>query len=287
MLDWQQALVDFEQFLLVKRGVSSLTLDAYRSDVKDFLLWLGKKPLENYQMNEYAKQLAVREYTKRTLARKLSSIRMFCLFLHQRGLLDQAPKVFVPVPKLGRQLPKVLNDLEIKSLYQVLPINIKTRKRDLALLNVLLRCGLRISECAALNTGDLRSDRFLEVRGKGNKKRLVPVPQTTYLAMQAYLKTERPQGKTQAFFLNNVQKRFHRSTLHKYLALLFKAAGVQARPHMLRHCYATRLLEKGLSLRELQILLCHATIETTQIYTHVSTKTLKDALTQFHPRYKR
>lgn len=285
MHNWPSLIKDFEQFLLIKRGVNTLTLQAYLSDLKDFLDWLGQKELLNTTVNAYAKLLSEREYAKRTLARKLSSIRIFCVFLSQKGIIDLEPKVWVPAPKLGRVLPKVLTKTEIQSLYQALPIDIQSAKRDVALLEVLLGCGLRISECVALDLEHLRADRFLEVRGKGNKRRLIPVLNKTFTALQAYIKQERPDSTSSALFLNTAHKRFHRSTLHKHLGLIFRQAGVKARPHMLRHCYATALLEKGLSLREVQVLLGHANIETTQIYTHLNQKTLKEALQRFHPRY--
>lgn len=278
-------LAEFEKFLVIKRGVNALTVQAYLSDVKDFLGWLGHRKLDQVTVNAFAQILAQREYAKRTLARKLSSIRIFSMYLFQKGRIDIEPNVLVPATKMGRSLPKVLTENQIERLYRALPIDKKSPKRDYAILETLLGCGLRISECVDLNLEDLRLDHFLEVKGKGNKRRLIPVLDKTYTALQAYIRQERPETTESALFLNSAKKRFHRSTLHKHLGLIFRQADIKARPHMLRHCYATRLLEKGLGLREVQVLLGHANIETTQIYTHLNQKTLKEALQRFHPRY--
>ena len=159
MHNWPALIKDFKQFLLIKRGVNALTLQAYLSDLKDFLDWLGNKNLLNTTVNAYAKLLSEREYAKRTLARKLSSIRIFCVFLSQKGIIDLEPKVWVPAPKLGRVLPKVLTKSEIQSLYQVLPIDIQSyssrSQTDVFLFYRSSRAELRFLE----TTPDFVSDR--------------------------------------------------------------------------------------------------------------------------------
>ena len=281
----QLELKGFEMFLLSQRGVGKLTLAAYLQDINDFLTWLKLNELSSKSIQAYGAFLNQREYAKRSLARKFSSIRMFCLYLYQQKKIACEPHLMVPAPKSRRVLPKVVLESELKHLLQVLSLNSKNPKMDRALVLVMADCGLRISECVALNMEHFRADGILEVSGKGSAQRLVPAPKHVCEAIVEYCHVERPDCTRNALFLNKHKKRFHRSTLHRSLSSQFKLAGLNITPHRLRHRYASYLIEKGLSIREVQLLLGHASIETTQIYTHISQIQLKNAFQKYHPRF--
>lgn len=285
MNKFQSDFKGFEMFLLAQRGVGNLTLAAYLQDVTDFLGWLKFRDLTSETIQEYGAFLKEREYAKRSLARKFSSIRMFCLYLYQHNKLACEPHIMVPTPTKQRVLPKKILESELQHLLSALNLNSKCPKRDKALVLVMADCGLRISECVALNKEHFREDAILEVTGKGSAQRLVPVPKHVCEAIYDYCNYERAVCTSRALFLNQHRKRFHRSTLHRCLSTQFKLAGLNISPHRLRHRYASYLIEKGLSIREVQLLLGHASIETTQIYTHISHNQLKNAFQKYHPRF--
>ena len=276
----------FGQFLLSERGVSMGTLANYMQDVMPFLEWLGKQHITASVMQAYAKVLFDREYSKRTMARKCSSIRMYCLYLYKQGLLEEQPRVLLPVSKQGLYLPKVLDEGAIEQLLSALPQDGAINQRNAVLVELLYGCGLRISECVRLDVSDLRSDAVLRILGKGQKRRLVPIPEALFQNVTEYVKNTRSkQAKSKALFLTRQHKRFHRASLHKELKALFYACGFDITAHMLRHSYATHLLNRGMGLRDVQVLLGHSSIETTQIYTHVSQNQLQEALETYHPRW--
>ena len=286
MVFYKSQLEGFKRFLLSERGVSMGTLANYMQDLMPFLDWLGKQHITAAVMQAYAKVLFDREYSRRTLARKCSSIRMYCLFLYKQELLEEQPRVLLPISKQGLYLPKVLDEEAIEQLLGALPQDGAINQRNTILVELLYACGLRISECVRLDVSDLRSDAVLCVLGKGKRRRLVPMPELLFQKVTRYVKNTRSkQAKSDALFLTRQHKRFHRATLHKELKTLFYACGFDITAHMLRHSYATHLLNRGMGLRDVQVLLGHSSIETTQIYTHVSQNQLQDALKTYHPRW--
>ncbi|MGE3966500.1 MAG: tyrosine-type recombinase/integrase, partial [Planctomycetota bacterium] len=224
-----------------------------------------------------------------TLRRRISSVRTFYRFLSSEGRVARNPAEDLVLPKTWARLPIVLSTKQVFALLEApSPATTKTPLRDRAILELLYGCGLRVSELCDLELRDVRSvDGFLRCRGKGRKQRLVPIGAKAVAALGAYLERERPRNPGQDFALLSIRgRRLGRELifrlLRKYAGLAGLAGSVS--PHTLRHSYATHLLEGGAGLREVQELLGHADIRTTEIYTHVDRHELKSLHRKYHPR---
>lgn len=280
------------------RGGTQATLRSYRADLKQLLTWLEpqRRPLASLDrrtVRAFAAELGRRGYAPATLARKLSVLRGLCRFLVERGVLPADPAALLPGPRKQRRLPHALRLSEVERLLAAVeaapgPLGL----RDRALFELLYGCGLRSQELVELDQEDVRRDGpELVVRGKGGKTRVVPVGEAAMTALTAYL--ERARGRlahaaeapTAALLLTRRGRRLRTSDIRRLLVQYCGVAGIgPASPHMLRHAYATHMLERGADLRAIQELLGHASVSTTQVYTHVSGAHLRRVYQQHHPR---
>lgn len=243
-----------------------------------------------YSLSDFSKYLAKREYKGSSVARKMSSIRLFFLFLQDNGVLNYSLGLDFVKPKLGRQLPKVLALPQIEAMIAAVAQFSQYPYRDQALLEAMYSCGCRISELSNLRLSSFDRSGLVKIVGKGGHERLVPLGSYLQSSLNHYLTQERPKlladRVSDLCFISTQGRAVSRQSVYLMVKKCAKQAGINSlvTPHMLRHSFATHLLDGEIDLRELQVLLGHATIQTTQIYTHVSRARLRDSYEKFHPR---
>jgi integrase/recombinase XerC len=277
---------------------SDHTLLAYHNDVNQFIDFSARElsvdpenlPIEAidiYIVRSFLGQLTDEGMERKTMARKLSAMRSFFKFLCREGVLQKNPVQRIATPKLGRKLPHFLYLEQVEKLLQTPDCTTLLGARDQVILELLYGSGLRVSELAGLNRRDIDSESsLLRVRGKGNKERIVPLTQYSIDAIKAYL--QRREDKQEALLLNYQGSRLSTRSIRRILEKLALEAGLSEHlhPHMLRHSFATHLLDGGADLRSVQELLGHAKLSSTQIYTHLTRERLLEVYDQSHPRAK-
>ena len=288
----QNFVQDFIYYLQAERGLSGNTVESYKNDVVSFLKKTKKnvKELNREDIKEYLQSLNSSEFSTATVARKTSSLRMFFLFHLGEGLIDQTPMNNIEAPKTEKRLPKVLSAGEVEKLIESVNGNSKYPIRNRAILELLYGCGLRVSELLNLRKEDifLKED-FIRVKGKGSKERIIPLGSKAKKSIIEYLGTERVtlnRQKSSFLFLTRRGNKLSRMGLWKIFKVYLRESGItkDCTPHTLRHSFATHLLERGATLRTVQLLLGHSDISTTQIYTHIDRNYLRDILNTYHPR---
>jgi len=294
-----QHLVDaFLDYLALERGAATNTRLAYAADLARFIRFLQRRglvqinTLQRQHITDYLMDQRQRGLTARTVARHLAAIRMFCRFLYREKLLAHDVSELVDTPKLWRTLPQTLDYEEVDRLLAAPKTHTKLGLRDKALLELLYATGLRVSEAAALKLSDVnREAGFLRTVGKGNKERIVPVGKQALQWLNRYLAEARPRfGKHPPscgeIFLSTRGTPMSRKTIWHLIKKYTRGAGIAKNisPHTLRHSFASHLLQHGGDLRAIQEMLGHASISTTQVYTHVDQSRLKDTHYRYHPR---
>lgn len=283
-------LSDYENYLLIERAMSRNTVASYCSDVRKFLDWAELSP-EFVTPENITDYLVVRsEASERSQARFLSALRNFYDWLFLEGVVSENPCDRVDMPKLGRYIPSVLSVEEVEAIIDSVSTSDWTGIRDRAILEILYGCGLRVSEAVGLTVSGLYPDEgFIKVIGKGNKERLVPYCGMAMEAVQKYLEV-RPQPadskSDDILFLNFRGTSLSRVSMFKIVKRQALLAGVNKdiSPHTFRHSFATHLVENGADLRVVQEMLGHASITTTEIYTHIDSRTWQKSITDHHPR---
>ena len=294
----QTASLLSEQFLdavWLESGLSENTLNAYRTDLAAFEGWLGKKklPLDAVTRAELLGYLAanVRQgLSPRSSARRLSTLRRFYRYLLREGFIGEDPTADVRSPSLGRPLPKSITEASVEKLLAA-PPETTLGVRDRAMLETMYASGLRVSELVALALNELDlTTGLVRVTGKGGKERIVPLGDEATSRLGDYLKGARPsllgEQKSGAVFLTRRGQPMTRQAFWQLIKRYSAAAGIDSSlsPHSLRHAFATHLLNHGADLRSVQMLLGHADLSTTQIYTHVAKARLQTLHASHHPR---
>jgi integrase/recombinase XerD len=291
------ALVDrFLNYLAAEKGLAANTLAAYSRDLGTFLNHLEQRrvarliDVQGGDVATFLHALQGRGLSARSRARMLACVRGFFAFLVREGLLRDTPARDIRFPRLGQKLPRSLGREDIKRLLTETKDD-PLVQRDLAMIELTYATGLRVSELVGLKVSQVNLEAgFLTVVGKGSKERAVPIGSYARDRMLAYLQEARPQllkGRLSSYlFLNHAGQRLTRRGFAKRLNLAALRAGVDAKvtPHVLRHAFATHLVERGADLRAVQMMLGHADISTTQIYTHVARDHLREVHKKFHPR---
>jgi integrase/recombinase XerC len=284
----EEKLCDFIDYLRKEKNYSNHTIRAYRKDIEVFLEFLNDNSIAEIDSNVVSYYIAFLlryGFDRTTVARKLSSIKSFFKTLKKLGLASENPADIIKTPKKKRHLPGFLTYEQIEESLQI------EDPRDSAIMEVLYSCGLRASELTGLNVDDVDlHQEEIRVMGKGGKERVLPLGRRAKVAIIKYLGCRKPHGaevsKKMALFLNYRGRRLTTRSLQrivrKHLLKIARASGTN--PHILRHSFATHLLERGADLRAVQELLGHASLSTVQIYTHLTTKRLKDIYTKAHPR---
>lgn len=287
----------FLDYLAVERGLSTNTLTAYGSDLRElveFLLnqgtvtWKGVSP---DHLHHYFESLGS-NLSHRSKARRLAAMRSFFKYLERCGKIERNPSSGIRFPKFHAALPHVLSSQEVEQLLAGPSSSTSLGQRDKAMFELLYATGLRVSELVNLQLQQVHLDPgYLVVRGKGDKERLVPMGEWAADALKIYLedgrrKLSRKNLQAMEVFLNSRGRKLSRQGVWKIIKHYAKLSGIKQNltPHMLRHSFATHLLENGADLRSLQAMLGHADISTTQIYTHVARSRLKEIHKKHHPR---
>lgn len=289
------ALIDrFLEVIVFEAGLSERTLSAYAADLaryRDFLHAEGIREapaITRDDLTDHLGGLLHAGLSPRSVARHLSSLRRFHGFLVDERIVETNPTETLESPNLGRPLPHVLSRTEVARLLDAPDPAQPNGVRDAAILELFYASGLRISELAALPLADVSLEEgSLRVRGKGSKVRLVPVGRRAQDRIRGWLSVrDTMKAKDGALFLSSRGRRMGRTTVWKVVKQYARAANIKQNvtPHMLRHSFATHLLDGGADLRAVQEMLGHSDIGTTQIYTHVSSERLARAHEKFHPR---
>ena len=291
----EDALRLFLEYLAVEKGLSPNTIQSYQRDIRKLVDTLKARKIPLVRISEDTLVRFIHGESQgglsaRSLARLISALRSFFRFLVLSGYLKTDATTQLTTPSTWLALPKFLTVAEADALLQA-PDEKKPRGlRDRAMLEVLYGSGLRVSELATLKTAEINlEDGFLVCRGKGGKERIVPLGRSSCRAIRRYLDEVRPlvdpDGREE-LFLSRRGRPFTRQGVWKLLRQHAAKAGLSAKisPHVLRHSFATHLLERGADLRSVQLMLGHSQITTTQIYTHVSRERLRRVYDKFHPR---
>lgn len=295
------AIRQFLDYLVLERGLSHNTRESYGRDLADFAEFLSDRGIKypsavrRTDLQEYLEDLKIREMAPATSARRLVALKVFFAYLTSEGIIDSNVASVLHAARRGLQLPKVVTEDDIVALLAAPAGNDPLSIRDRAILETFYACGLRVSELAMLRMNDLHLDaKYLRCLGKGDKQRIVPIGSIAADALSIYLdgvrpKLVRPGQDVPEVFLTRLGERFSRQGIWKMLAKRAREAGLagQIHPHTLRHCFATHLLEHGAQIRVIQEMLGHASVETTQIYTHVDAGRLVATHKNFHPRAHR
>ncbi|MEE0775775.1 MAG: tyrosine recombinase [Bacillota bacterium] len=298
-LDDMNLFDTYMQYLVGEKAASPNTSAAYGRDLVDYLEFLEAEPpsyeealaADHLTVRRYLMDLQKRGFSKTSMARKMSSLRSFYRFLVREELIEDNPLTLVSSPKENKKLPKFIHYEDLEGIF-LLPDNSPAGLRDCAILEVLYGGGLRVSELCALTLPHyLKSIHSLRVMGKGQKERLIPLGSRAVAALDGYLQRGRPalvkDEEIESIFLNQrnghgLTRRAIQDIINKYVERM--ATNLKISPHMLRHSYATHMLENGADIRIIQELLGHSRLSTTQIYTHITKSHMKEVYNHAHPR---
>ena len=297
--DWASALKGFEKYLLLEQGLSKNSVMAYMRDIRQFRdISMSEEGLNKpadiklTHVEFFLGQLHDRGLARSSQARMLTGVRSFCKYLRIEGIMDTDPIQLIEAPRPERKLPHVLSVEEIERIIGAVDMSRREGVRNRAMLEVLYSCGLRVSELIDLQLSRVDLiEGLVRVIGKCNKERVVPVGQQACDSIDDYLSHYRadivPQrGHEDCLFLGRQGRKMTRQMAFTMLKRSVVAAGIRKNvsPHTFRHSFATHLIESGADLRAVQEMLGHAQITTTEIYTHLDNRFLKDQVSQFHPR---
>jgi tyrosine recombinase XerC len=292
---WDEAIAAFERELGA-RSLSAHTLRAYHSDLGELGEWASKRgtapsELVYRDLRGYAAALSERGLARSSVARKLAAIRAFGDHLVKTGVAAQNAAELLPSPKRESRLPRVLSPDDAAKLLDRVPATSPLSVRDRAMLELAYACGLRAEEVCGLDVGDVEFEsETLRVRGKGRKERVVPIGEPAQAALRRYLDVARhvlaDRPDERALFISRRGRRLHTSDVRRRLERWVREAAIAGgvSPHVLRHSFATHLLEGGANLRSIQELLGHSSVSTTQVYTRVEPGRLRREYARAHPR---
>lgn len=302
----------FMDYLQNERRYSGNTITAYKKDLEVFSLWLRDNTAESELKMDDQKQIVdfmldfnkidhqkIRifinylnrfGYKKKTLSRKIATLRSFFKFLSRQELIDSNPMIHIISPKLDKSLPKFMYEYQIEALMKAPDLSTNVGLRDRAIMEVLYASGIRVSELVSIKTRDVDLDLgTIHVTGKGNKERIVPIGSYAISAINDYYKSGFLEDKGDYLFYGvrgkQLGDRTVRTLLDVYISQVSTTLNIS--PHTFRHSFATHLLERGSDLRVVQTFLGHESLSTTQIYTHVTKNQLKKTYDRAHPRAKR
>lgn len=292
-------IADFLNYLTYERNVSFNTVDAYRADLESFVSFLcneyftlGRDQLQfrsvdNLTIRAYLAHLARRKLSRSSTARHLSALRTFFRFLMREGDIDANPARVVATPRREKHLPSVMQPADVALLLEQPDVSTALGKRDRGFLELMYASGLRISELVGVNVDDVElRAKLVKIRGKGGKERIVPFGSKAHDAIRAYMPVRNAPPDENALFVNYRGERMTARSVRRLFEKYVRAAALRAgiSPHTLRHSFATHLLNAGADLRGIQELLGHASLSTTQKYTHLNDWELLKVYKKAHPR---
>ena len=297
-MGWDESILGFKQFLTLEKSLSKHSIEAYCRDIEKLKYWsadmgfatplsLTKKNLE-----QFSAFIAEMGFQATSQARVVSGVRAFYKFLVLDDFLIESPADFLEPPKTRRKLPVVLSPEEIDAMILSIDRSTDEGERNVAMLETLYSCGLRVSELVGLQLTHVHvNDQFIQVLGKGNKERLVPISERALKHIQLYTsnirnKLDISKQHRDLVFLNRYGRGLTRQSVFLFIKKAAQMAGIDKviSPHTFRHSFATHLVEAGADLRAVQEMLGHESITTTEIYTHLDRNYLADTLVKYHPR---
>lgn len=296
-MNWERYIRDFVSYLKIEKGLADNSWLAYQQDIlklKNYAESINLIPetISRDDLKIFLGSLYDLGLSARSQARILSGIKQFYGFLLLENIIQRDPSDLLEQPKIGRKLPEVLSLEEIDQLINAIDLSSNEGHRNRAMLETLYSCGIRVSELVNLKLSDLFFEEgFIRVIGKGNKERLVPASKWVEHEINIYIKHKRvhlsiSKADEKVLFLNRRGRKLTRNMIFTIIKNLAQHIGLKKNisPHTFRHSFATHLLEGGANLRAIQDMLGHESITTTEIYTHLDQRYLKDAIISFHPR---
>lgn len=293
----RELLNRYHRYLLIEKGASGNTLEAYGRDLKRYLTFLEQKEISDARsvapqtVVDFLVQIKSEGLSANSMNRALAALRGFYNYLLQERVLEESPLTHIELAKVWMRLPDTVSQEEMNRILSGPDHSTPSGLRDRAMLELLYATGLRVSELISLSMNSINWQvGFLAVMGKGGKERVVPVGRTAYDFVRRYVDEARPKfvrsKTTEVLFLNRFGRAFTRQGLWKIIVGYAQKAGLQknVHPHTFRHSFASHLLEGGADLRAVQVMLGHSDISTTQIYTHVTRERLKEIHRKYHPR---
>lgn len=299
-MKWIQALMGFKNYLKLERGLAHNSIQNYRLDVQKLIRFLEAENIQTSPASINENQIKSfinvisKEVNASSQARILSGLRSFFEYLLQENIRQDDPMELIEAPKIGRKLPDTLSISEIDQLIQSIDLSIPQGERNKVIIETLYSCGLRASELTELRLSDLYFDEgFIQVLGKGNKHRFIPIAPSTQKLIENYQLNSRNHQKVDCkskdiLFLNRRGKKLTRAMIFTIVKNQAEIAGIRKNisPHTFRHSFATHLLENGADLRAIQQMLGHESITTTEIYMHLDKRFVKQELLNHHPLAK-
>lgn len=300
-VSWQHFINGFESYLRLEKSLSENSIKAYLSDVKKLECFFHQNnisiPISDVsiaQLQLFLKELNELGFDAHSQARIVSGLRTFWKYLLLENVVQTNPAELLQLPKLSRKLPDTLSVQETISIIESIDMSKQEGQRNRAMLEVMYSCGLRVSELTNMQISNLfLQSGFVRIIGKGNKERVVPIGSEAVKQLTNYLDFVRSQlpiqkGEEDIVFLNKRGRRLSRVMVFYIIKEQAKQLGItkEISPHTFRHSFATHLIEGGADLRTVQEMLGHASITTTEIYTHLDRDYLRSVIMQFHPRYK-
>ena len=300
-MQWQLLIKGFKAYLQVERSMSANTVKSYLRDIGKLANFYDSEN-ENIEptaiklkdLKKFVNMLAKLGIAASSQARIISGIRSFYRFLLLENEIKTDPTELLEMPKIGRKLPDVLTKEEVIKIIEVVDMSQPTGERNKAIIETLYSCGLRVSELVNLKLSNLFFDEgYIKVTGKGDKQRIVPIGSIAIRQINQYIQFTRikgtiKKGSEDILFLNKNGRKLTRAMIFVIVKQLTKDAKITKTisPHTLRHSFATHLVEKGADLRAVQEMLGHASITTTEIYTHLDRKFIRTNILKYHPRNK-
>ncbi|WP_294678818.1 site-specific tyrosine recombinase XerD [uncultured Fluviicola sp.] len=297
MKNWERTIKQFVHYLKIERSLAENSIFAYQQDIaklRDFCesYTLSPEHIQTGHLKQFIAELYDMGLSARSQARIISGWKQFFDFLLQEDIRKDDPSESLELPKVGRKLPEVLTIEEIDAMIDAIDLSSNEGQRNKAILETLYSCGLRVSELVSLRFEDCFFDEgFIRVIGKGNKERLVPVSPSVVEEVTLYAENDRgnvpvKKGSEAIVFLNRRGAQLTRVMIFTIIKRLAETAGIKKTisPHTFRHSFATHLIEGGANLRAVQDMLGHENITTTEIYTHLDQRFLRDAILTYHPR---
>lgn len=295
----ERSLQLFVEYLQIEKNYSKYTIDYYQRDIREFFLFMNEQAITSLERVEYSDtrlyvtELTNRKLAKKSISRKISCLRSFYKFLMRENLTQDNPFTLLSLPKKEKRLPRFMYEKEMDALFASIDTGTLLGKRNMALVELLYATGIRVSECCSVELSDLDfSLSTVLAHGKGKKDRYIPFGRHASEALQDYIHTARAElikktSRPHAFlFVNQRGTPLTPRGVRYILTHLIEDASLSSslHPHMLRHSFATHLLNNGADLRSVQELLGHASVQSTQVYTHVTKERLKDVYKNSHPR---
>ena len=287
---WDKSIQAYKTYIRLEKNLSQNSVEAYVRDVtifENFILRMYDVPptaVEEYMVERFLTHLLERKHKKSSQARELSGVKSFFNYLLISDKIEASPAEFISAPKSSRTLPDVLSVDEVERIIRSTDTTTVKGRRDRAMLELMYSCGLRVSELISLKLGDLFfGEGYIRVMGKGSKQRLVPIGRVAQEYVMLYLDDRKEKGNTRSeetLFLSNRNSQLSRVMVFNIIRQATEAAGVTktVSPHTFRHSFATHLLAGGASIRQVQDMLGHESITTTEIYTHLDPEHLRGAV---------